>query len=144
MSRDAETRMTGQLIKDCLRTAIAVSFIGSSSAVAQTWEVVDLGTTEIVEAPTVIFGPDGLIAVDSRCNRLVGGATINGNTIVMDGPMAATKMACPEELMQQEDALSRLFSGTISLTYDPFVGTLMLEANDKTARLRPVPSASSD
>ena len=127
-----------------LQTAALSGLIGAGAATAETWEVVDLGDVDIVGPPLVVFGPDGLLAVDTGCNRLVGGAATEGNALKIGGPMAATKMACPEDLARQEDALLRLFSGAVEFTFDPFSSTLMLSANGIAASLKPAADTSED
>lgn len=46
---------------------------------------------------------DGRVAGHSGCNRYTGGYVQEGQTLKL-GPMAATKMACAPERMEQEKA----------------------------------------
>jgi putative lipoprotein len=47
---------------------------------------------------------DGRASGNSGCNKLMGGYTRNGDALAI-GPLASTRMACPPELMAQENAL---------------------------------------
>ncbi len=47
-------------------------------------------------------------------NRFSGGATLEGDTIVL-GAIAATRMAGPPELMAVEDSVFRVLSGTLEV-----------------------------
>jgi len=48
----------------------------------------------------------GRIAGSPGCNRLGGGYTLDGGRLSFDANLASTMMACPEPLMQQEQAVS--------------------------------------
>jgi len=59
-----------------------------------------------VEAPartTLEIGADGRAFGIGGCNRFSGPARVSGASIAL-GPMAATRMACPPPLMDQEQA----------------------------------------
>jgi len=47
----------------------------------------------------------GRIAGSPGCNRLGGGYTLDGGRLSFDANLASTMMACPEPLMQQEQAV---------------------------------------
>ena len=53
-------------------------------------------------APTLEFGDDGSVGGHASCNRFHGTATIGDGAIAF-GPLAATRKACEEPIMRQED-----------------------------------------
>lgn len=71
---------------------------------------------EGVEA-TVQFGADGRLTGSGGCNRFTGSYAIEGETLTI-GPVAATRMLCPEPAMSAEAALFRVLSEARSFVRD--------------------------
>jgi putative lipoprotein len=76
------------------------------------WVLQDVGGAPAlsnVEA-TLAFADDGGVSGRASCNQFSGRATISDGSITF-GPLAATRMACAEPIMQQEqhylDALGK-------------------------------------
>ena len=67
---------------------------------------------------------DGGVSVNAGCNTMFGQADLSDGTVTLSGPLAGTKMACPPELMAQDEALSAFFSAGPSWTLDGEVLTL--------------------
>ncbi|TCM84581.1 META domain-containing protein [Rhodovulum steppense] len=76
---------------------------------AHPWRVEDIGGGGIVDSSNVgiAFGRDGRVSGSGSCNRFMGGAELSGEGLRI-GPVAATMMACPEALMEQEQRFFRL------------------------------------
>jgi heat shock protein HslJ len=55
--------------------------------------------------PVLTILEDGRLAGSSGCNRFMGRITVRPGGRVEIGPIASTRMACPEPLMAQERAL---------------------------------------
>lgn len=55
------------------------------------------------------FTDDG-IGASGGCNQMGGQASLDGDVLVVDGPMAMTEMACDEPLMKQDTWLADLLS----------------------------------
>jgi len=70
---------------------------------AQEWRVEDIGGMGIIDSShiTLRFTPDRRLAGRGGCNRYSGGYELTGEGLGI-GPLAATMMACPEALMEQE------------------------------------------
>lgn len=62
------------------------------------WEVQTLGGKEITadRKPIFRFAEDGIVAIDSTCNKLAGQATIENTSLNFPANMMGTLMACPE------------------------------------------------
>ncbi|MFT3754827.1 MAG: META and DUF4377 domain-containing protein [Pseudoxanthomonas sp.] len=84
------------------------------------------------EQPLTLDFKDGRIAVSNACNRLAGGFTVEGDQLTV-GPLAATKMACPDPALAALDsAIGDRLAGaqTASLQRDPEKLTLKNAAGD--------------
>ena len=76
------------------------------------------------ERPAELAFADGRIAVGTGCNRMGGSYRVEGARLVT-GPLASTRMACPQPMMGQEDALGALFAAGATLRFTP-EGALLL------------------
>jgi len=67
------------------------------------WLLEDLGSGAVLAEshPTLTFPEAGKVAGNGSCNRFFGTAEINGDAIKL-GPLASSRMACPEGVMNQE------------------------------------------
>ena len=94
------------------------------------WRAEDLGGAGIPDDAqvTLRFLEGGRAAGGSGCNRFAGRFALSGEGLSL-GPLASTKMACPETLMSLErsvlDALARVTGFDIDAT-----GALLLMAGD--------------
>lgn len=68
------------------------------------------------------------------CNRFSGGYTQSGETLTI-GPVAATRMFCPDPGMDHERRALQLLSGPVRTSYDDG-DTLILTGNGGTMRLQ--------
>lgn len=68
------------------------------------WLLEDLAGRGVLDRAqaTLEFPAAGRIAGNGSCNRFTGAATIDGDRLKVD-TVAATRMACPPALMEQED-----------------------------------------
>ncbi|HLH01969.1 MAG TPA: META domain-containing protein [Bryobacteraceae bacterium] len=75
----------------------------SASLVGTEWVLEDLGAAGVIDhaEATLSFPEQGRVAGKASCNRFTGTAAIEGN-IIKFGPLATTRMMCPEALMNQE------------------------------------------
>lgn len=75
----------------------------------EVWTVTEIAGTEMVEGTAVEIGfnDEGRIFGTGGCNRLMGGYEITGEGLSF-GAVATTMMACPEEIMAQEQAFLAL------------------------------------
>jgi len=72
----------------------------------RTWVVEDIGGDGVIDTAraTMVFDGNGRIFGTGTCNRYSGPATLTGETLNF-GALASTRMACPDALMAQEQAL---------------------------------------
>jgi len=81
-------------------TAIGAELRGSE------WRPIQVGSSRVPSDTNIFvqFTGDGQLAGHGGCNRFFGSYKINGNAIEI-GPVGATRMACPESIMNLEMAL---------------------------------------
>jgi heat shock protein HslJ len=95
-------------------TALVAACGGSAASLSgPTWTVTSL--TGVGVDPTVtmtaVFGEDGQITGSGGCNNYTATYTVDGSTITIEAP-ASTRMACPENVNQQESEYFYLLEGT--------------------------------
>jgi heat shock protein HslJ len=75
----------------------------SFSLLGSEWLLEDLGGSGVIDRmqATLTFPEAGKVAGNGSCNRFFGPAEISGGTIKL-GPLASSRMACPEAVMNQE------------------------------------------
>jgi heat shock protein HslJ len=80
-------------------TAKAASF----SLVHSEWQLGDLGGPGVIDniLATLTFPEARKVAGNGSCNRFFGPAEVRGNAIKL-GPLASSRMMCPEAVMNQE------------------------------------------
>ena len=62
--------------------------------------------------------------MNAECNTLFGPVDLSDGTVTLTGELASTKMACPPELMAQDDVLAAFFSAGPTWALDGEVLTL--------------------
>jgi heat shock protein HslJ len=89
---------------------------------------------------TIAFGGDGQANGNGGCNRYRTTATLGKDTIAL-GPIAATRMACPPPIMEQEQ---RFLAALATVRrYEIDRGMLVLRDQDGAARVRLAPLEKS-
>jgi heat shock protein HslJ len=111
--------------------ALALTACGSSSASPEggtyTTNAMTVDGTEqplALDSTLKVAFVDGGVSVNAGCNTMFSPADLSNGTITLSGPLAGTKMACPPELMAQDEALAAFFSAGPAWTLDGEVLTL--------------------
>ena len=80
----------------------AASAGGAATLDGTKWNLTTIGGTAIAAGtvPTLEFGTGGMVSGLAGCNQFTGSATIGEGTIEF-GPLASTRMACPDEATTQ-------------------------------------------
>src|SRR5262245_59573650 len=78
------------------------------------------GHTIVAGTSVQLTFEDGQVSAYAGCNTQTGGYTVEEGTLVIDGALAATRMACPQDQMEQDDWLASLLTSTpaVSLADD--------------------------
>lgn len=79
------------------------------------WSITEVGSSAVLgsTAPTIAFLDDNAVAGSGSCNRFRGGFKLTGETLTIE-QLATTMMACPDQVMQQEQAIIRQIEATRS------------------------------
>jgi len=110
------------------------------------WRVEDLAGRGVLDRAetTLEFPEDGQVSGTGGCNRFSGTYQRRGDTLSFR-PLASTRMACPEAVMDQEMRFFAILEslGTFELTENGF---LVLQPEDGSApsRLAPTEAPSPD
>ncbi|WP_205589558.1 META domain-containing protein [Chachezhania antarctica] len=121
-----------------MRILAAAFALTASSAMASDWQIAEIDGSPTTGAPSLQFTDDGRISGSTGCNRFTGSARAEDGTLVIDGGIATTRMACiNSDVVVQETLIVELLSGTVALQHDPFTQGLTLAGNGVTATLVP-------
>jgi heat shock protein HslJ len=80
------------------------SHIPDATELAGGWLLEDLGGRGVMDIvqTTLVFDGEGRVSGNGGCNRYTGSYTYDDGELTF-GPLAGTKMMCPEAVMDQED-----------------------------------------
>jgi heat shock protein HslJ len=76
------------------------------------WQLTSLGDAQpLAEKPiTLEFGENNHLSGSSGCNRYMGSFSTKGNQFSVKSPLGSTMMACPDDLMKQEQQFLQALS----------------------------------
>ena len=99
------------------------------------WRLVDLSGAPALSEPaaTISFLEGGRVAGRGSCNQYSGSAAVSGDSITM-GPLASTKMACPEPIMGQEQRFLEALGNATRYAIDGSTLSIWVKGNDKPLR----------
>lgn len=100
------------------------------------WRVIEIAGEPVADGvePTLAIDADGGISGSGGCNRYFGSATIEGEQITMGG-IGATRMACPEPAMGEEQRYLKALDAVASWQLDADQLTLADETGTVLVRL---------
>ncbi|NRB70389.1 MAG: META domain-containing protein [Xanthomonadales bacterium] len=121
-----------------VEAADAADTVGAAESLAgSAWWVEDINGLGVVDRSrsTIGFGEPGRVMGSTGCNRYQGTLEANGSALSF-GPLAGTRRACPEALMNQEQKFFAAMAAVVSWKIDPDTGLLHLynEAGDSVLR----------
>lgn len=108
---------------DVVALEVATERVPESEELVGGWLLEDLGGRGVMDIAqtTLEFDGEGRASGSGGCNRYTGSYTFADGQLVF-GPLAGTKMMCPEAVMDQEDRFHRAL-GTVErvVVSDPFL-----------------------
>jgi heat shock protein HslJ len=118
------------------------------SLIGSEWLLEDLAGSGVIDGiqATLTFPEAGKIAGNGSCNRFFGSGEISGDTIKL-GPLASTRMACPEVVMNQEAKYLAAFQAADRFEWkDPYllIYSKGFEKALRFTRLSPKPTEHSE
>lgn len=99
------------------------------------WQIEDVNGAGIIDSShiTITFNEEGRAYGSASCNRYSSQYELNGDSLTFSHSLA-TKMACPEALMNQEQKFLAVFNEINQFSIDK-TGALILKSQDgKTLR----------
>ncbi len=98
------------------------------------WRVLTFGPDTLTERAEIAFVMGTRVSAALGCNRMIGEYTL-AHGVLRAGPMAATRMACPQELMARDDRFAAMLTAGAAcrLTDDGQLHLGTLSAPDLTA-----------
>jgi heat shock protein HslJ len=128
--------MTGHIISALRIAAVLAAAVGPGGAVRagepalhREWRAISLDERPIAEGSliTLRFSPEGVDG-NASCNRYRANIEVGEDTLTI-GPIAATRMACPPRLMEQETQFLALLGSVRRYVIGP-AGDLILSTAD--------------
>ena len=103
-----------------------------------TWAIVMIDQLPVLEGiATELRFADGRVSGSAGCNRFNGEYTLSSNVITF-GPIASTRMMCPEKLMAQEAKFLALLMGKVIKRYSVEGNLILADEKGNRATLRQV------
>jgi heat shock protein HslJ len=95
------------------------------------WRIEEIAGQGVIDASdvTLTVSPEGQVSGQAGCNRYTGGVELTGEGLTF-GPLASTRMMCPEALMVQEARYFEVLSGVDRFDIDE-TGALVLYSLDE-------------
>ncbi|MFX0545110.1 META domain-containing protein [Roseovarius sp. S1116L3] len=112
-------------------SALVAQDRGGPALTGGEWGIEYIGERGVIDrSPAMLsFQPDGALAGNASCNRLVGTYTAGPGDAIELSPTATTRMACVPALMEQEQRLLTLLPEIMRYEIDG-TGALVLTARD--------------
>ena len=100
------------LLGACARGTMPASLDGN-------WLVEDIGGRGVIDRArsTIAFDDQGRVSGSGGCNQFNGPVSIEGSSLTF-GPLASTRRACTEALMNQEDRFFAALDAARTYRYD--------------------------
>lgn len=123
-----------------ITTALAVTLSLAQSASAETreWRMDRVNGAPALGQAGLRLSEDGALSGRTGCNSFTGTAYFADGFLLVNEPMATTRMACSEEnVTAQEETVLRVLKGAVAVAFDPVNATMTLSKNADEILLRP-------
>jgi heat shock protein HslJ len=123
----------GKQVKGCGGRALPPESLNDT-----TWIIAMIDQFPVLEnIPTEVRFADGRVSGTAGCNRFNGTFDVDSNALTF-GPMASTRMMCPEKQMAQEAKFLALLSGKVTKRYSVEGNLILADDKGNRATLRQV------
>jgi len=129
--------MRSNILTLILAAMLATPALAQSARLAGSeWRPTEIDGVEIAEDTKIFidFGAEGRVQGSGGCNRFTGSYEVDGDKITF-GPLAATKMLCPDPIQKDEDRLFATLARVTSFARDRADLTLSDDADMPLMRL---------
>ncbi|UTF60563.1 META domain-containing protein [Gilvimarinus sp. DA14] len=106
------------------------------SLMQNSWRIESIAAGGVIDySPAQLtFAADGTFSGNGTCNRIFGDYKLEGALLSIAQNIAATRMACPEALMNQEQKLLQVLPGTHKVVLDNAILTLTNSAGKEVIK----------
>ncbi|SIO47781.1 Heat shock protein HslJ [Rhodovulum sp. ES.010] len=101
------------------------------------WRLVAVNGAPVEGKPEIGFARDGAISGSTGCNRFQARGRMEDGSLVVEDPVATTRMACSGAMDAQESRILSAMQGRIAVAFDPLTGRLGLSNAGVTLTLMP-------
>jgi len=109
----------------------------STSEPGTLWRIVEVAGFAVEGDAEMGFRPDGSLYGSTGCNQFQGEVSVEGNRLDLAGPLAVTRMACPDaRLDAQEREILLTLESRPTLSFDPLTDEMLLTGFGEQARIR--------
>lgn len=125
-------------ISVCLAALVwLTSPVRAADLAGSEWQPTAIGTLDVPPDADIFvrFGGEGKLQGHAGCNGFFGSYELTGDTISM-GPFGATRMACPEPVMQREFEFLQALENAHRFTRDRTLLTLVDTNNNPVLTFR--------
>jgi len=139
---EAAARQTPRRMPGAAAVTAAV-LLGAGAAAAADWRVESFDGAPVLGVPEMRFDAGGGLSGSTGCNRFNARAAVEDGALVVPGPVAMTRMACPgDALAAQEAGIVAMLEGRLAMSFDPLADRLTLEKGGRVLVLAPAPPES--
>ncbi|WP_419912438.1 META domain-containing protein [Hoeflea sp.] len=101
--------------------------VPASASEPLSWSLTALNGEPPAAQAFMRFADDGAVSGSTGCNQFRTLGTFHGGVLWIDGPIATTRMACPDAAVtNQEKTVLAALQGRIDISFDPFSEELIL------------------
>lgn len=120
--------------------AFGLSLTLAQMATAETrhWTIDAVNGTPTLGQTDLRLSDDGAFSGSTGCNSFTGTAFFADGFLLVDEPVATTRMACPgEDVTAQEDTVLRILKGAVDVAFNPVTGAMTLSKGADKIALSP-------
>ena len=111
----------GLTLSDESSTALLVYAVNDTAVAGTSWVATGVNngkdavsSTALTDKLTAVFGPDNILSGSGGCNTFTAEYTVAGSDGLQFGPIASTRMACADDVMQLESEYFAALGNTVS------------------------------
>ncbi|WP_135506436.1 META domain-containing protein [Roseovarius aestuariivivens] len=118
--------------------ALTLTLGQAAQAETREWRIDTVNGSPAQGEAGLRLSDEGALSGKTGCNGFMGTAFFADGLLLVDEPLATTRMACPgAEVTAQEDAVLRVLSGAVAVAFNPVSGAMTLTKEGDSMMLVP-------
>ena len=115
-----------------------LTFAQLAAAETRQWTIDAVNSAPALGQAGLRLSDDGTLSGSTGCNSFTGTAFFADGFLLVDEPLATTRMACPgEDVTTQEDTVLRILKGAVDVAFNPVTGAMTLSQGSDNIMLSP-------